>query len=186
MEDKLTKEYVAEIEALLKSELSVEEIIEKLVSDVNKDSVVNSDDITYLQEYLARMNHDENIGKQKICEANKTLNGDFCEYEDIKQPIKESTNTQEEEKSEHKEAQQNNLNQQSIVTPTANTYVINYDANGGTGTMAPQSIQFGVSTKLSRNQFVKEGSAFKGWKAHNDTRDLWNCYIDDKKERLGR
>lgn len=44
-----------------------------------------------------------------------------------------------------------------------NAYIVQFDANGGIGTMADQSIESGVATALSVNAFAKEGYTFKGW-----------------------
>lgn len=42
-------------------------------------------------------------------------------------------------------------------------YVITFDANEGTGTMAPQPTNYGAKTSLSANAFVREGYTFTGW-----------------------
>jgi uncharacterized repeat protein (TIGR02543 family) len=46
-------------------------------------------------------------------------------------------------------------------TPT--TYKIAFDANGGTGTMAAQSVKYGATAKLRANAFKKTGYTFQGW-----------------------
>ena len=38
-----------------------------------------------------------------------------------------------------------------------------YEANGGTGTMEPQTFEDGKKQKLSKNLFKKDGYVFKGW-----------------------
>ena len=43
------------------------------------------------------------------------------------------------------------------------SYSINFDSNGGTGTMGNQIIDYGVPTALTTNTFTKEGATFKGW-----------------------
>lgn len=42
-------------------------------------------------------------------------------------------------------------------------YSISFDANGGTGTMDPQSIAYGSKVALKPNSFTKEGHYFVGW-----------------------
>ena len=44
-------------------------------------------------------------------------------------------------------------------------YTVTFDANGGSGTMAPQTIAEGSSANLSANTFTKTGSTFAGWAA---------------------
>ena len=44
-----------------------------------------------------------------------------------------------------------------------NTYTIEFDANGGSGTMFSMTATYGVSTTLSSNAFTKTGYHFTGW-----------------------
>jgi len=44
-----------------------------------------------------------------------------------------------------------------------NTYTVTFDANGGNGTMLPQSFTYGIAQNLTLNTFTKEGHTFKGW-----------------------
>ena len=46
----------------------------------------------------------------------------------------------------------------------ANGYVIKYDSNGGTGTMADQKMEYDKADKLSANVFTRTGYTFAGWK----------------------
>lgn len=46
---------------------------------------------------------------------------------------------------------------------TANTYTINYNANGGTGTTASSSHTYGVAKALTSNGFSRTGYTFLGW-----------------------
>ena len=46
---------------------------------------------------------------------------------------------------------------------TANTYMIAFDANGGTGTMSSMSMTYDVARNLASNAFAKNGSTFAGW-----------------------
>lgn len=46
---------------------------------------------------------------------------------------------------------------------TTPSYTITFDSNGGSGTMAAQSIVSGMSAPLTANVFTKSGSVFAGW-----------------------
>lgn len=48
-------------------------------------------------------------------------------------------------------------------TWTANTYKVLFDANGGSGTMAEQSLTYDQLQSLNANTFVWEGYTFAGW-----------------------
>ncbi|MCK9335863.1 MAG: leucine-rich repeat protein, partial [Candidatus Cloacimonetes bacterium] len=48
------------------------------------------------------------------------------------------------------------------------TYIIKYDANGGTGTMADQTFTYNTTQTLSSNTFVKDARVFSGWAATAD------------------
>ena len=50
----------------------------------------------------------------------------------------------------------------------ANSYVIHYDANGGTGTMNPQLLTYNQTVKLAKNTFTKEREQFVGWNTKKD------------------
>ena len=45
----------------------------------------------------------------------------------------------------------------------ANDYVVAFNANGGTGTMATQAMTYGTPISLSINEFTRPGYAFAGW-----------------------
>jgi uncharacterized repeat protein (TIGR02543 family) len=44
-----------------------------------------------------------------------------------------------------------------------NSYTVTFNANGGTGTMAPLTVIYGVSTTLTANSFTRDGCTFSGW-----------------------
>ena len=44
-----------------------------------------------------------------------------------------------------------------------NQYTIQYNANGGTGTVKKQTATYDTSLSLRKNSFVREGYTFKGW-----------------------
>jgi uncharacterized repeat protein (TIGR02543 family) len=46
---------------------------------------------------------------------------------------------------------------------TTNTYTVRFDKNGGTGTMADQTMTYGTAATLSPNAFAKTGYLFSGW-----------------------
>lgn len=50
----------------------------------------------------------------------------------------------------------------------ANSYVIQYDANGGAGTMAQQVLAYNQTAKLTKNTFSKEQEQFIGWNTKKD------------------
>ncbi|NNU82255.1 hypothetical protein HMH01_17660, partial [Halovulum dunhuangense] len=50
----------------------------------------------------------------------------------------------------------------------ANTYTVNFDANGGTGSMAPQGFTYDVPQALNANAFTRPGFAFEGWNTESD------------------
>lgn len=48
------------------------------------------------------------------------------------------------------------------------TYTVTFDANGGEGTMEPQTFQAGVKKALSKNAFTKDEAVFVGWSTEKD------------------
>jgi len=53
---------------------------------------------------------------------------------------------------------------------------IKFDANGGTGTMSDQVVQYNVSTPLTTNTFTKSGYVFVGWNTKADGTGI--SYLD--------
>ena len=49
-----------------------------------------------------------------------------------------------------------------------NSHQIRFDANGGTGTMADQTVMYGERVQLSKNAFEKAGYVFAGWLEASD------------------
>lgn len=49
-----------------------------------------------------------------------------------------------------------------------NSYVIHYDSNGGTGSMADQTIDVDTTTRLATNMFIRDGFTFLGWSPYAD------------------
>ena len=54
-----------------------------------------------------------------------------------------------------------------------NVYKIIFDGNGGTGTMQNQTITYGVSTQLNKNQYKNGEYMFKGWNAYRESDGKW-------------
>ncbi|MGI6781999.1 MAG: InlB B-repeat-containing protein [Acholeplasmataceae bacterium] len=52
---------------------------------------------------------------------------------------------------------------------TANTYTVNFSANGGTGSMTAQSFTYDVAQNLKLNDFNKTGYTFANWKLDTTT-----------------
>ena len=63
------------------------------------------------------------------------------------------------------------------------TYKIEFNANGGKGTMKDQIITYGKNTPLTANKFTKDGYYFVGWKAWRSQDNKWYGY--DKNKKLG-
>ncbi|MCR4649190.1 MAG: DUF4214 domain-containing protein [Lachnospiraceae bacterium] len=63
-----------------------------------------------------------------------------------------------------------------------NKYTVQFDANGGSGTMASQSIKYNTSTALNKNTFTKKGYAFAGWNTKADGKGT--SYADAAKVKL--
>ena len=49
----------------------------------------------------------------------------------------------------------------------ANGYIIKYNANGGTGTMADQQMKYDTPAQLTANAYKKTGYTFTGWRQDN-------------------
>lgn len=47
-------------------------------------------------------------------------------------------------------------------------YTINFDANGGTGTMSAQEFTYDISAVLKENEFTRAGFTFKAWNTKSD------------------
>ena len=51
----------------------------------------------------------------------------------------------------------------AVAGSSSSTYTVTFDANGGTGTMAKQTIRRGVAVRLRANVFKRKGGVFVGW-----------------------
>lgn len=54
----------------------------------------------------------------------------------------------------------------------ANTYTVKFHANGGSGTMADQTLTYDVEKKLTKNAFTRKGHKFTGWADKEGTRSF--------------
>ncbi|MBW3090473.1 InlB B-repeat-containing protein [Bifidobacterium miconisargentati] len=61
----------------------------------------------------------------------------------------------------------------------ANTYVVSFDANGGTGKMKDQQFTYDQKQQLAKNAFTRSGYVFDGWKIKNG--DGKTSYSDGQK-----
>jgi len=53
------------------------------------------------------------------------------------------------------------------------SFYIQYDGNGGTGTMADTKVVYGTSTTIRTNAFTRDGYVFSGWSAYRRTNGQW-------------
>ena len=61
-----------------------------------------------------------------------------------------------------------------LTEPAAyKNFVVQYNANGGSGSMASTTVPYGVSTALRKNTFTKDGGKFSGWTAYRTTQNQW-------------
>ncbi len=67
---------------------------------------------------------------------------------------------------------------QWVETP----YTVNFNSNGGTGTMASQSIAYGATVNLTANAFTRSGYKFAGW---NSKADGSGAYYADRGKMKG-
>ncbi len=59
-----------------------------------------------------------------------------------------------------------------------NKYTVTYNANGGTGTMATDTVEYGTNYITKANAFKKDGYVFTGWNENsNGTGTSWTNYI---------
>ncbi len=52
-------------------------------------------------------------------------------------------------------------------------YYVEYDPNGGTGSMDQTRVDFGINTKLRTNAFTNKNYTFAGWNAYRHSDDKW-------------
>lgn len=54
-----------------------------------------------------------------------------------------------------------------------NTYTINYNANGSSGVMDAQTVEWNETFQISNNTFTREGYKFAGWNLYRNDDDKW-------------
>lgn len=59
-------------------------------------------------------------------------------------------------------------NREYTANWTVNTYTVQYNNNGGTGTMANQGFTYGIAQNLTANKFTKTDKIFAGWNTNAD------------------
>ena len=65
-------------------------------------------------------------------------------------------------------------------TFTTQQFLVQYNSNGGKGSMSNTIITRGVKQRLRKNTFKKDNYYFLGWRVYNKTRGQWVCYSDAK------
>ena len=77
------------------------------------------------------------------------------------------------------------------VTPHATKYTIAFNASGGTGKMATQTMTYGKAAELSANKFTRKGYVFAGWAkkkggaiAYTNAQSVKNLRTDGKTTTL--
>lgn len=63
-----------------------------------------------------------------------------------------------------------------------NNFIVNYEANGGSGSMPQSTFTYGQSNKLSACAFKMTGHSFAGWRAYRDCDNKWRGYNPDGKD----
>jgi len=53
-------------------------------------------------------------------------------------------------------------------------FYVQYNANGGTGTMEDTKVVYGTDTDTTKNAFTREGYVFAGWIAHRRNKNQWS------------
>lgn len=61
----------------------------------------------------------------------------------------------------------NNCTTKTVQVSVSNKYTINYDANGGNGSVASTTCYYGFGCNLSNNSFTRDHYEFSGWKIDN-------------------
>ena len=158
-----------------------------LRADIDGDNEIFEKDYTIFQGYLEKGNNRfdtynsyyAEIGIKKLCKYDYKLENNMCQKKIVEDAKKQDVNSVSQKDLD------DNQNQQ------VDYFQINYNANGGTGSMNNQKIIYGKSAKLLKNNFTKSNSIFSGWKILNNTRSLklgteqWACYKNSEKTEKG-
>jgi len=62
----------------------------------------------------------------------------------------------------------NQIDSMKFTPPIMNTYMVSFDANGGSGVMAPQLFTEGVAQSLYANAFTHDSHFFENWNTQSD------------------
>ncbi len=65
------------------------------------------------------------------------------------------------------------------VSTGTKRFAVEYNSNGGSGSMDTSIITYGTATKLSANKFTRENYEFAGWRLHRRSTDKWACLDAD-------
>lgn len=64
-------------------------------------------------------------------------------------------------------------------------FVVKYNANGGSGSMADTIVRYGVSTPTRMNTFTRTGHVFTGWNVKNNSTGKWRYYNPNNTSETG-
>ncbi len=67
----------------------------------------------------------------------------------------------------------------AVITEQTIDYTVQYNANGGSGTMAATQHVQGETSAVSANKFTRSGYTFGGWYAHRQSDDKWLYFESD-------
>ena len=59
------------------------------------------------------------------------------------------------------------------LNPNKIYYTVNYNANGGKGSMSSTKVAYNIGTNLRKNTFTKYGNQFAGWNAYRKSDNKW-------------
>ena len=127
-----------------------------LRADIDGDNEIFEKDYTIFQGYLEKGNNRfdtynsyyAEIGIKKLCKYDYKLENNMCQKKIVEDAKKQDVNSVSQKDLD------DNQNQQ------VDYFQINYNANGGTGSMNNQKIIYGKSAKLLKNNFTKSNSIF--------------------------
>lgn len=159
------------------------------VADVNSDKLVNETDIKLIQSFLggsieqSTVGYTENIGVALVCPNDFKMDNNVCKKEDrvtansIKKVQDDKKDSDSNNNSSVNSQDNNTIENNNSKTETNNSsYVITYDANGGTGKMNSTIVDEKV-TNIPENKFTNGNAKFKGWTVYNKTTGKWLIYL---------
>lgn len=63
---------------------------------------------------------------------------------------------------------------ENIIEEEKTAFTVKFDANGGTGKMQDQTVEYGKSTALRANAFTREDCTFAGWRAERSNGKIYS------------